>query len=60
MPLHRGPARCRVCGGGLDLTSRDLARFGEVMRLDGRYNGQPRALVDALVGLRMGSQKVVG
>jgi CubicO group peptidase (beta-lactamase class C family) len=36
-------------GGGLNLTLRDLARFGEVMRLDGRFNGQqivPRAVVD--------------
>ncbi|HUQ51149.1 MAG TPA: serine hydrolase [Gammaproteobacteria bacterium] len=27
-------------GGGLNLTLRDLARFGEAMRLKGRYNGQ--------------------
>ena len=36
-------------GGGLNLTLRDLARFGELMRLDGRYNGQqivPKAVVD--------------
>ena len=28
-------------GAGLNLALRDLARFGEMMRLDGRYNGQP-------------------
>lgn len=36
-------------GGGLNLTLRDLARFGETMRLKGRYNGQqivPRAVVE--------------
>jgi CubicO group peptidase (beta-lactamase class C family) len=27
-------------GGGLNLTLRDMARFGEMMRLDGRFNGQ--------------------
>ena len=36
-------------GGGLNVTLRDLARFGEMMRLDGRYNGTqivPKAVVD--------------
>jgi CubicO group peptidase (beta-lactamase class C family) len=36
-------------GGGFNLTLRDLARFGEMMRLDGRFNGQqivPKAVVD--------------
>jgi CubicO group peptidase (beta-lactamase class C family) len=36
-------------GAGLNLTLRDLARFGETMRLKGRYNGQqivPRAVVE--------------
>jgi len=36
-------------GGGLNVTLRDLARFGEMMRLDGRFNGRqvvPRAVVD--------------
>ena len=36
-------------GGGLHMSLRDLARFGEAMRLDGRFNGQqfvPRAYVD--------------
>lgn len=36
-------------GGGLNVTTRDLARFGEMMRLDGRYNGQsivPKAAID--------------
>ncbi|MGJ7507631.1 serine hydrolase domain-containing protein [Variovorax sp. GT1P44] len=36
-------------GGGLNTTLRDLARFGETMRNDGRANGQqaiPKAVVD--------------
>ena len=36
-------------GGGLNVTLRDLARFGELMRLRGRYNGQqivPSIVVD--------------
>ena len=36
-------------GGGLHLTLRDLARFGETMRLDGRFNGRqivPKAFVE--------------
>ncbi len=34
-------------GAGLNLTLRDLARFGEMMRLGGRYNG--RQIVPAVV-----------
>ena len=40
-------------GGGLNVTLRDLARFGEMMRLDGRFNGQqivPKAVVDDIRG----------
>ncbi len=40
-------------GGGFNLTARDMARFGEMMRLDGRYNGQqivPKAVVDDIRG----------
>ena len=36
-------------GGGLHMALRDLARFGETMRLDGKFNGQqivPKAFVD--------------
>jgi CubicO group peptidase (beta-lactamase class C family) len=36
-------------GGGLHMALRDLARFGEAMRLDGRFNGQqivPKPFVD--------------
>ncbi|MDE2398517.1 MAG: serine hydrolase [Burkholderiales bacterium] len=44
-------------GGGFNATLRDMARFGEMMRLEGRFNGQqivPRAVVDEI--RRGGSQ----
>jgi CubicO group peptidase (beta-lactamase class C family) len=44
-------------GGGFNPTLRDLARFGEMIRLDGRFNGQqivPRAVVD---DIRRGADK---
>jgi len=43
------PTGAEFAGGGLNLTLRDMARFGEAIRLDGRYNGQqivPKAVVD--------------
>jgi CubicO group peptidase (beta-lactamase class C family) len=43
------PTGAEFAGGGLNLTLRDLARFGETMRLDGRFNGQeivPKAVID--------------
>lgn len=36
-------------GGGLNLTLRDMARFGEMMRVGGRFNGQqivPKTVID--------------
>lgn len=44
-------------GGGLNLTLRDMARFGEMMRLDGQFNGQqilPKAVID---DIRQGADK---
>lgn len=44
-------------GGGLSTGLRDLARFGEMMRNDGRFNGQqvvPKAVVD---DIRRGGDK---
>ena len=46
-------------GGGLNTSLRDLARFGEMMRLGGSYNGQqiiPSAVVD---GIRRGGDKAL-
>jgi CubicO group peptidase (beta-lactamase class C family) len=42
-------AGVEFAGGGLNLTLRDMARFGEMMRLRGRFNGQqivPAAVID--------------
>ena len=44
-------------GGGLNPSLRDMARFGEMMRLGGKYNGQqivPQAVVD---DIRQGGKK---
>ena len=46
-------------GGGLILTARDMARFGEMVRKDGRFNGQailPKAVVD---DIRNGGDRAV-
>jgi hypothetical protein len=46
-------------GGGLNTGLRDLARFGEMMRNDGKFNGQqivPKAVVD---DIRKGGDKSV-
>jgi hypothetical protein len=43
------PTGVEFAGGGLNLTLRDMARFGEMMRLGGRFNDQqivPREVVD--------------
>jgi CubicO group peptidase (beta-lactamase class C family) len=43
------PSGAEFAGGGLNLALRDMARFGEMMRLEGRYNGRqivPKAVVD--------------
>jgi len=42
-----------LCGAGLNVTTRDLARFGEMMRLGGAWNGQqivPQAVVADIAG----------
>ncbi len=43
------PGAVEFAGGGLNVSLRDLARFGEMMRRGGRYNGQqivPASVVD--------------
>jgi len=42
-----------ACGAGLNVTTRDLARFGEMMRLGGAWNGHrivPEAVVSDIAG----------
>lgn len=45
------PAGKELAGSGMSATARDLARFGEMLRLGGRFNGQqivPRTVVEDL------------
>lgn len=43
--------------GGLNLTLRDLARFGEMMRLNGRYNGQQIVPAAVVAKIRAGANR---
>jgi hypothetical protein len=44
-------------GGGLNTGLRDLARFGEMIRNDGRYNGQQVVPEAAIADIRRGASK---
>jgi CubicO group peptidase (beta-lactamase class C family) len=44
-------------GGGLNLTLRDMARFGEMMRLGGRYNGQQIVPASVTEDIRRGANR---
>jgi hypothetical protein len=44
-------------GGGLNLTLRDMARFGEMMRLDGRFNGQQIVPAAVIANIRAGGNR---
>lgn len=47
------PTGMAACGGGMNITLRDLARFGEMMRNRGAFNGHqvvPAAVVDDIAG----------
>ena len=46
-----------VMGGGLNPTLRDMARFGEAMRLGGRFNGQQIVPASVVARIRAGSSK---
>lgn len=49
--IHLDPAGTAFAAGGLNLGLRDMARFGEMMRLGGRFNGRqivPAAVVAAI------------
>jgi CubicO group peptidase (beta-lactamase class C family) len=43
--------------GGLNLTLRDMARFGEMMRLNGRLNGQQIVPTSVVAKIRAGGSK---
>ena len=44
-------------GGGLNTTLRDLARFGEVIRNEGRFNGQQIIPAEAVADIEKGGDK---
>lgn len=46
-----------VMGGGLNPTLRDMARFGEAMRLGGRFNGQQIVPAAVVARIRAGANK---
>lgn len=46
-----------VAGGGLNMTLRDAARFGEMMRLNGRFNGQQIIPAQAIASIRRGASQ---
>jgi CubicO group peptidase (beta-lactamase class C family) len=50
------PTGVEFAGGGLNLTLRDLARFGEMMRLDGAFNGQQIVPAAVVADIRRGAR----
>jgi CubicO group peptidase (beta-lactamase class C family) len=46
-----------ICGAGLNLTLRDLARFGEMMRQDGVFNGCRIAPAAVVADIRGGADR---
>jgi hypothetical protein len=51
------PVGTEFAGGGLNLTLRDMARFGEMLRLDGRYNGRQIVPAAVVADIRRGASK---
>jgi CubicO group peptidase (beta-lactamase class C family) len=51
------PTGVEFAGGGLNLTLRDLARFGEMIRLGGRFNGQQIVPVEVVDDIRRGGDR---
>jgi CubicO group peptidase (beta-lactamase class C family) len=49
------PSGNAVAAGGLNVRLRDLARFGEMMRLDGRFNGQQVVPAAVVARIRQGA-----
>ena len=44
-----------IAGGGLNMTLRDAARFGEMLRLNGRFNGQQIVPAAAVASIQRGA-----
>jgi CubicO group peptidase (beta-lactamase class C family) len=51
------PAGNAVGAGGLNLALRDLARFGEMMRRDGRWNGRQVVPASVVAAIRRGGDR---
>ena len=51
------PNGTEFAGGGLNLTLRDLARFGEMMRLRGTYNGRQIVPASVIDDIRRGGNR---
>ena len=51
------PAGNAVGAGGLNLALRDLARFGEMMRRDGRWNGRQVVPASVVADIRRGGDR---
>ncbi len=52
--MHVDPSGVPFAGGGLNTRLRDLARFGEMIRLNGRFNGQQIVPEAVITGIRAG------
>lgn len=51
------PAGAEWAGAGMNATLRDLARFGEMLRLDGYFNGQQIVAREVLTAIRQGADR---
>jgi len=55
--LQIDTSRTPLAAGGLNLTLRDLGRFCEMMRADGRFNGQQVVPASVIADIRRGASK---
>lgn len=53
--LHVDPVGTPFAGGGLSASVEDLARFGEMVRLNGRFNGRQIVPAAAVASIRAGA-----
>ncbi len=51
------PAGTEWAGAGMNACLRDLGRFAEMLRLDGRFNGQQIVAPEVLAGIRQGGDR---
>ncbi len=53
--FHLDPVGTPFAGGGLNASVEDLARFGEMVRLNGSFNGRQIVPAAAIAGIRAGA-----